>query len=182
MANSAHLPWAVVCLASQRLFLYDAQGVCQRIYPVSTARRGPGQQQGSGQTPLGRHRIRAIIGRGLPLGTVFRGRRPTGEQVPIAEGRVVTPLPSHLAKGDAITTRILWLCGEEVGWNRLGRVDSQRRFIYLHGTADETHLGQAVSHGCIRLANGAIAELAMLLPAGSRLWILTYWPLTRNRS
>ncbi len=181
MAQKVRLPWAVVALASQRLFLYDALGVCQRIYPVSTALCGAGQEQESGKTPLGRHRIRAVIGRGLPLGTVFRARRPTGEQVPIAKGRVVTPLPLHLAEGDAITTRILWLCGEEVGWNRLGRVDSQRRFIYVHGTADETHLGQAVSHGCIRLANGAIAELAMLLPVGSRLWILTSWPVTRSR-
>lgn len=176
MTQAVCRPWAVVAVAEQRLFLYDAEGVCQRCYRISTALRGTGQQHGSGQTPLGRHRIRAVIGRGLPLGAVLVGRRPTGEVVPV--GRHGVPPLAEAGSQDTITTRILWLCGEEVGWNRLGQVDSQRRYIYLHGTTDEAHLGEPVSHGCIRLANAEVAELAMLLPAGSRVWIVYRWPLT----
>ncbi len=168
-AKGSLLPKLIVCVASQRLFLYDAHGVCQRIYPISTAAKGVGQVAGSEQTPLGRHRIRAVIGRGMPLGTVFRARRPTRERV---RGNSLLHARGH----DLILTRILWLCGEEVGWNRLGAVDTQRRFIYLHGTQDEAHLGEPHSHGCIRMGNSDIAELAMLAPPGTRVWIVTQWP------
>jgi lipoprotein-anchoring transpeptidase ErfK/SrfK len=82
----------------------------------------------------------------------------------------------HAPGHDLILTRILWLCGEEVGWNRLGAVDTQRRFIYLHGTQDEAQLGEPHSHGCIRMGNSDIAELAMLAPPGTRVWIVTEWP------
>ncbi len=39
--------------------------------------------------------------------------------------------------------------------------------IGLHGTDDEDSLGQAASHGCIRLSNPAITQLSGILPLGT---------------
>src|SRR5690606_15661971 len=94
---------------------------------VSTAQVGVGQREGSGCTPLGWHYVRAAIGNGQPAGAVFCGRRPTGEVYSEA-------LAETYPQRDWILTRILWLCGLERGVNRGGDVDSQRRYIYLHGT------------------------------------------------
>jgi lipoprotein-anchoring transpeptidase ErfK/SrfK len=43
--------------------------------------------------------------------------------------------------------------------------------IGLHGTDDAASIGQAASHGCIRLANPDITELAGLLPLGTPITI-----------
>jgi hypothetical protein len=39
--------------------------------------------------------------------------------------------------------------------------------VGIHGTNHPELLGQAVSHGCIRVANGAIAQLRRLAPLGT---------------
>ena len=115
---------------------------------------------GSYCTPLGAHIIRAKIGAGLPENTVFVGRRPTGE--------LYTPeLSAQFPKRDWILTRILWLSGCEVGFNRLGDVDTMRRYIYIHGSPDSVHMGQPGSIGCIRMRNADIVELFDLVPAGT---------------
>ncbi len=44
--------------------------------------------------------------------------------------------------------------------------------IGLHGTNDPTSLGTNVSHGCIRLANDVITELAQTLPLGTPVLIV----------
>jgi lipoprotein-anchoring transpeptidase ErfK/SrfK len=125
---------------------------CEIVYPVSTGLNGVGQQEGSGQTPLGKHFIHAKIGGDSPLGAVFVGRRWTGE--------VYTPeLAQAEPNRDWILSRILWLCGAEPGVNRGGNVDTQRRYIYIHGTPDEDQIGQPVSHGCIRMRNADVVEL-----------------------
>jgi lipoprotein-anchoring transpeptidase ErfK/SrfK len=49
-------------------------------------------------------------------------------------------------------------------FDQFGTGDGQ---IALHGTANGSELGHAVSHGCVRLANPAISTLARLLPPGS---------------
>ncbi|MCB2079098.1 MAG: L,D-transpeptidase, partial [Novosphingobium sp.] len=67
-----------VSLATQRLELLEGSEL-MATYPVSTARNGPGERQGSGCTPRGWHRIRIRIGAGQPVNAVFVGRRPTGE-------------------------------------------------------------------------------------------------------
>jgi len=67
-------------LGRQCLELFGDDGACIRRYAVSTALNGPGEESGSQRTPRGRHRVRARIGAGAPSGTVFRGRRPTGER------------------------------------------------------------------------------------------------------
>ena len=111
-----------------------------------------GERQGSEQTPRGPHEIRAKIGDGAPVGAVFVGRRPTGE--------VCTPERfAAQPERDWILTRILWLRGLEPGRNRLGDVDSMRRFIYIHGTPDEARIGAPHSHGCIRMRNGDVMAL-----------------------
>ena len=121
-------------------------------YPVSTAANGAGEREGSFCTPRGRHVIRARIGDGCPPGTVFVGRRPTGE-------RYGPELRDRHPGRDWILTRILWLSGCEPGRNRLGSVDTMRRYIYIHGTPDDVELGRPGSHGCIRMANADVIDL-----------------------
>lgn len=121
-------------------------------YAISSAGRGVGQTNGSLCTPLGRHIVRARIGDGQPVNTVFVGRRPTGE--------IFSPeLAERFPGRDWILTRILWLSGCEHGFNRLGRVDTMRRFIYIHGSPDSVRMGQPGSIGCIRMRNADIIEL-----------------------
>lgn len=146
-------------LSAQRLRLHEA-GQVRCVFPVSTAANGPGEIQGSGCTPRGPHRVRARIGAGLPRGAVLRARRWTGE--------IWTPqlLAQHPGR-DWITSRILWLSGCERGRNRLGCVDTFRRYIYLHGTPSVAELGTPASHGCIRLSDDDIIALFDLIPPGT---------------
>lgn len=130
------------------------------VYPVSTGENGAGEVNGSGCTPRGAHIIRAKIGAGAAPGTVFVGRRPTGE-VYTAE------LGANHPGRDWILTRILWLSGTEIGRNRLGNVDTMRRYVYLHGTPDSVELGTPGSHGCVRMRNADIIELFDRVPAGT---------------
>jgi len=143
--------WIRIRIEAQQLELLEGERVVAR-YPVSTAARGAGEREGSEQTPRGRHEIRAKVGAGAPLGAVFVGRRATGE-ICTPERYAAEP------ERDWILTRILWLRGLEVGRNRLGDVDSMRRFVYIHGTPDEARLGQPGSHGCIRMHNADVVEL-----------------------
>ena len=145
-----------VSIANQALtLLEDEQPVAH--YLVSTALKGAGERSGSEQTPRGRHIIRAKIGGGMPVGAVFRGRRPTGE--------VWTP-ELHVLHGgrDWILSRILWLSGTEPGYNRLGNCDTMRRYIYIHGTPDTEPMGVPLSHGCIRMRNADIIDLFDRVP------------------
>lgn len=152
-----------VSIADQRLYGFSGGRLRVRL-PISSARNGVGEQNGSGCTPRGRHRVRARIGEGLPLGAVLRGRRWTGE--------VWTPALHEQYPGrDWILTRILWLSGCELGFNRLGAVDTFRRYIYLHGTPDTEPMGVPLSHGCIRLRNADLLALFPLVPAGCEVHI-----------
>lgn len=138
-------------LGRQRLLLWS-EGRLLRESAVSTGANGIGEINGSGCTPRGRHIVRAKIGEGAAIGTLFVRRRPTGE--------IWSPeLHARFPGRDWILTRILWLSGVERGRNRLGCVDTFRRYIYLHGTPPTTRLGQPGSKGCIRVANEDIVEL-----------------------
>jgi lipoprotein-anchoring transpeptidase ErfK/SrfK len=133
-------------------------------YPVSTARNGLGEQINSEKTPRGWHQIRAKIGDNQPLNTVFKGRRPTGE--------IYSPeLGQHSPTRDWTLTRILWLSGLELGYNRLGNVDTMRRYIYIHGTPDDISLDKPLSHGCVRMHNQAIIDLYDRVPVGTKVFI-----------
>jgi lipoprotein-anchoring transpeptidase ErfK/SrfK len=146
-----------VDVPTQTLTLLDDSGKQVRRYLVSTSANGVGEQPGSNCTPRGRHIVRAKIGAGKPLRTVFRGRRPTGE--------VWTPeLHAEHPNRDWMLTRILWLSGCEKGLNRLGPVDTMRRLVYIHGAPDLAEMGVPGSHGCVRMRNEEVVELFDLVP------------------
>ena len=153
-----------ILISNQTLSLYNDKGGVMTRYPVSTAANGVGCTKDSGCTPLGAHIIRAKIGAGAPVNTVFVGRRPTGE---ICTPELMTQYPNR----DWILTRILWLSGKEIGKNRLGNVDTMQRYIYIHGTPDSTNISQIGSHGCVRMRNADMIELFDLVEAGTRVFI-----------
>ena len=150
-------------LDRQRLELHVHGEPC-RSWPVSTAANGPGEREGSECTPRGSHVIRAKIGAGAAPGTVFVARRPTGE-------RYTPALGAARPERDWILTRILWLSGLEPGRNRLGRVDTMRRYIYIHGCPDEVDITTPGSHGCIRMRNDDVIDLFDRVEAGTRVVI-----------
>ena len=152
-------------IATQQLELLDDAGKLLRRYSVSTAANGAGETCGSHCTPRGKHIVRARIGAGQPENTVYVRRRPTGE--------IYTPELADRHPGrDWILSRILWLSGCEPGRNRLGDVDTMRRFVYIHGTPDGTALGQPGSIGCIRMRNRDILELFDLVPVKTAVEII----------
>ncbi|HEV8262549.1 MAG TPA: L,D-transpeptidase [Burkholderiales bacterium] len=159
----------IVQVPAQTLELFDGGGLLRR-YAVSTSDRGTGEKNGSFCTPRGRHLVRARIGAGAPLNTVFVKRRPTGE--------MYTPeLAARFPGRDWILTRILWLSGCEAGFNRLGEVDTMRRYIYLHGSPDSAVMGRPGSIGCIRMHNRDIVELFDLIEPGTPVDIVDLRPV-----
>ena len=150
-------------IGPQRLRLFEGKQVVMDV-AVSTARNGPGELQDSECTPRGAHIIRAKIGAGCPDNMVFVGRRPTGEIYSPELGR---QYPGR----DWILTRILWLSGLEPGRNRLGEVDTMRRYIYIHGCPDSVAMGRPGSRGCIRMRNRDIIELFERVAVGTRVVI-----------
>lgn len=147
-------------IGAQQLDLYDDKDRLIKRYRISSAKNGVGEENGSFRTPRGRHVIRAKIGAGQPINTVFVERRPTGE---VYDAALAVQHPGR----DWILTRILWLSGCEPGFNRLGRVDTMRRAIYIHGSPDTAEMGRPGSHGCIRMRNSDIVELFDLVPPGT---------------
>lgn len=94
------------------------------------------------KTPTGRFRVAEKIGDGMPLGTVFKSRRPV---------KVTKKL---LREEDLVMTRILWLDGLDPE-----NANTHKRFIYIHGTNHEESLGEPASHGCIRMKSTDLVEL-----------------------
>ncbi|HEV3210309.1 MAG TPA: L,D-transpeptidase [Chthoniobacterales bacterium] len=113
--------------------------------PVSTSRAGLGFEPGSFKTPTGLFRIYQKIGQNARIGTIFKGRVPV-EDPPSSDD-------------DLITTRILWLDGLE-----RENANTKERYIYIHGTNQESLVGQPVSHGCIRMRNDDIIRLFDMVP------------------
>lgn len=151
-------------IANQSLDVLSAEDNVGKTIPVSTAANGSGEEMDSYCTPTGDHIVRAKIGEGEPVNTVFKGRRPTGE---IYQAGMREQQPER----DWILTRILWLSGCEPGVNRLGNVDSMRRYIYIHGTPDEVEMGAPGSHGCIRMRNREILKLFDMVDVGTQVSI-----------
>jgi len=148
-----------ISIASQTLQLKQDGAVAFEC-AISSAKNGVGEINGSEQTPRGWHYIRAKIGDSQPLNTVFVGRRPSGE--------IYTPaLRTEHPQRDWILTRILWLCGLEPGFNRLGPTDTMRRYIYIHGCPDEDEFASPSSHGCIKLHNPDMLALFERVAAGT---------------
>jgi len=151
LAPTQPLNQCLVVDVKQQLMYFYQQDQLTHTYSVSTAKNGLGNKEGSYQTPYGFHNIDEKIGDGQPLNMMFKGRQALGEIAIINH-------PKYTEQ-DSITTRILWLSGLQEGINLSGDVDTKQRYIYIHGSADEAHIGQAVSHGCIRMKNTDILEL-----------------------
>lgn len=148
---------------SQKL-LHLRDGRTHAIYSISTAANGVGEIKDSYQTPRGWHIIRAKIGEGVPINTVFVSRRPTGE--------IYTPESDELSpERDWILTRILWLSGLEPGKNRLGLCDTMQRYIYIHGSPDSRVGSVPGSRGCIRMRNADVITLFNDIPVGTKVFI-----------
>lgn len=135
-----------------------------KSYSIATAKNGPGEQINSECTPRGKHIIRAKIGKDAGINTVFVARRDTGE---VYDSELKQQFPER----DWILTRILWLSGCEPGINRLGNVDTMRRYIYIHGCPDEDEMGKPGSHGCIKMRNDDVVELFNMVKAGTPVYI-----------
>lgn len=147
----------IVCIATQQLYLVANYNII-KSYVISSAEFGVGNQSGSHQTPLGAHRIAEKIGENTAIATIFKARQNTH-----STAKILT-LSNEKSDADNITSRILWLAGLEEGINKGfdqygNNIDSHSRYIYIHGTDEESRLGKAVSHGCIRMANRAVIEL-----------------------
>ena len=144
----------VISVPEQRMaVLY--QGVPQAIYPVSTSRFCLSDRPGTYGTPEGELEIAEKIGDGLPAGAVLKGRQFTGEVLPIdAPGR------------DPIVTRILWLRGLEARNAR-----AYDRFIYIHGTPEERHIGIPASFGCVRMRSRDVIALYDTVGKGAHVFI-----------
>ena len=141
----------LVDVSRQELLLFRDGAELFRC-PVSTAKRGFGDEADSFRTPLGWHRICEIIGRDCEIGQVFVSRRPSGDPLPAARWS------DPASEKDLILSRILWLDGVEPT-----NQNSRARYIYLHGTNHETELGTPASQGCIRVGNREILHLADLI-------------------
>ncbi|MEN8169722.1 MAG: L,D-transpeptidase [Pseudomonadota bacterium] len=152
-----------VNIAEQRLRLEQGGEVLMDV-AVSTAKNGPGEQNGSECTPRGQHRVRAMIGAGCEANTVFVARRPTGELFS-------ETLRDEHPQRDWILSRILWLSGMEPGHNRGGEVDTMRRYIYIHGCPDSDPMGIPSSHGCVKMRNQDIIELFDRIKVGTSVLI-----------
>lgn len=158
--NKKHIE---IDITRQILNLFDGSKVIA-CFPVSTAKNGPGERNGSECTPCGRHQIRAKIGTHAELNTVFVGRRATGEYYS-------TQLRQQFPERDWILTRILWLSGLESGKNRGGEVDTMRRYIYIHGSPDDDSFDTPSSHGCVKMRNKDIIDLYDRVDAGTHVLI-----------
>ena len=150
-------------LQSQRLRLIEG-GDAVAQWPISSARNGAGELLDSECTPRGVHRIAEKVGAGCAVNSVFVGRRASGE--------IYAPqLRQSAPERDWILTRILWLAGCEPGRNQGGDVDSQSRYIYIHGAPDDVKMGVPGSKGCIRLRNDAVITLFERVSVGTEVVI-----------
>ena len=140
----------VISVADQKMALLHDGGVVKK-YPVSTSKFGIGDRHGSYMTPLGHLRVCDKIGDGFAPGAVIKHRSATGEILPVnAAGR------------DPIVTRILWLEGMEPTND-----NARARGIYIHGTVEESKVGDPVSYGCIRMKSRDVVELFASTPLGT---------------
>lgn len=156
-------PWILILSSTQRLYLFDS-GALLGIYPISTAKKGLGELRGSECTPRGWHAVHSIIGQDAPHAAVFVGRKWTGE-------RYSEDLKAEYPERDWILTRIIRLEGLEPGVNLGREVDTFSRYIYIHGTPEPMQLNYPASHGCIRMRNDDVTQLADWVKPQTRVYI-----------
>ena len=159
-AESAHIE---VDISEQRLYLIE-NSLIKASYPISTSKYGEGSIVNSFKTPLGKHSFKEMIGEEAEINTIFTSRINTKRSATIIDQFEDTD-------NDYVTSRIMWLDGEEDGLNKGGNVDSFRRYIYIHGTHEEGLIGTKASHGCIRMFNYDVIELFNLVNIGTKVLI-----------
>ena len=159
-AESAHIE---VDISEQRLYLIE-NSLIKASYPISTSKYGEGSIENSFKTPLGKHSIKEMIGEEAEINTIFTSRINTKRSATIIDQFEDTD-------NDYVTSRIIWLDGEEDGLNKGENVDSFRRYIYIHGTHEEGLIGTKASHGCIRMFNYDVIELFNLVNIGTKVLI-----------
>jgi lipoprotein-anchoring transpeptidase ErfK/SrfK len=159
-AESAHIE---VDISEQRLYLIENNQI-KASYPISSSKYGEGSIENSFKTPLGEHSVKEMIGEEAKMNTIFTSRINTKRLATIIDQFEDTD-------NDYVTSRIMWLGGEEDGFNKGGNVDSFRRYIYIHGTHEEGLIGIKASHGCIRMFNYDVVELFNLVGIGTKVLI-----------
>jgi lipoprotein-anchoring transpeptidase ErfK/SrfK len=159
---SSETPFKIlVSIAAQRLDLISQNGELLGSWPISTSKFGIGSEKGSFRTPVGRFRICEMIGDGAPPWAIFKSRIPTGA------------IASPGGDDDLILSRILWLEGCDPG-----NTNTRDRYIYIHGTNQESLIGTPASHGCIRLCNRDIIELFERILPNTPVEIIEFLPVT----
>lgn len=153
-----------VSIDAQKLYLIK-NNIIIKSYSISSSEYGIGNKNGSNKTPLGLHKIARKIGEKTPINGRMIARVFTGETS-------IIYLDGSRSKTDDITSRILWLQGEEDGINKGENIDSFKRYIYIHGTSEEGLIGQPASHGCIRLKNKDVIDLYKDVAIGTLVLIL----------
>ena len=123
-----------------------------KTYEISTSKFGIGSEEGSNKTPLGHFQVSEKFGDGEPLFSRFKARKRVG---------IWSPEQNDL-KEDGILSRIIRLSGLEKE-----NSNTYQRYIYLHGTNDESGIGAKKSIGCVRMRNLDIITLYNQLPLGT---------------
>lgn len=155
-----------ISVKHQRIYLIQNDSIIHK-YSISSSISGIGNLQGSNKTPHGLHSIEKKIGENVPSGGILKSRIYTGKTATILTDKVKSPT-------DDVTSRIMWLKGEEPGLNKGKKIDSYKRYIYIHGTSEEGYIGEPASHGCIRMKNNEVIELFSLVEEGTPVLILKY--------
>jgi len=138
-----------VSVRKQRLDLLEGERIVAS-YPISTSKFGLGSEPGSYKTPVGHFVIEKKFGDSAPPWAVFKSRQATGE------------IAMEGGDEDAILSRILWLGGVEPH-----NANTRERYIYIHGTNQESLVGSPASHGCVRMRNADIIDLYDRVPLGA---------------
>ena len=152
-----------VDIESQSL-LHIKKGTVLKVYNISSSAYGTGSKENSLKTPLGKHEIYKKLGSNLPANAILKGRVWNGAIADIIKEPIDTDF-------DHVTSRIMWLDGLEEGFNKGEGIDSRKRFIYIHGTAEEGLIGKPASDGCIRMYNNDVIELFDLVDEKAQVWI-----------
>jgi lipoprotein-anchoring transpeptidase ErfK/SrfK len=153
-----------VSIENQKLY-HIKNGEIINIFIISSSEYGTGNENGSNKTPLGLHKIKEKHGKNVPINGRMVGR--------IFYGDIATIYTDESKrKTDEITSRILWLEGLEQAINKGERIDSYKRYIYIHGTSEEGRLGMPASHGCIRMKNKDVIDLYKIVEVGTLVLIL----------
>ena len=118
-----------ISIGEQKLRLFEGSEVVAE-YVISSAANGMGFDEGSYCTPTGRFEVSEKIGEGEEAGTIFKSREPVG----IWDGTE--------SDEDMVLTRILRLHGLDAE-----NANTMSRYIYIHGTNQESLLGKPASSG-----------------------------------